>query len=60
MRYISLSVGILSVISSFIVPIILGLIGFITLNNIGILFIVSMGLLISGSVIIKNSLDDIY
>ena len=57
MKYISLSVGILSVISSFIVPIILGLIGFITLNNIGILFIMSMALLISGFMIIKNSLD---
>lgn len=52
-----LSFGILSVVGSFIIPIIMAIIGFITLNNIGIIFIISMALLISGFMSIKNGLD---
>ena len=57
MKYLLLSFGILGVVSSFIIPIILALIGFITLNNIGILFIISIGFLLSGFMSIKNGLD---
>lgn len=57
MKYFWLSIGSLSIASSFIIPIVLKLIGFITLNNIGIVFILSMAFLISGFVIIKHILD---